>query len=66
MVLEKPHLQKYLRQMEINISQLLEINIDQISIKATTHEKMGIIGKEEAIAAEAIVLLKKKVVISLI
>lgn len=63
---EKPKMANYIPLMRKMISELLEINIDQISIKATTHEKMGIIGKEEAIAAEAIVLLKKKVVISLI
>ena len=56
---EKPKMAPHILPMRKLISELLEINIDQISIKATTHEKMGVIGKEEAIACESVVLLKK-------
>ena len=56
---EKPKMASHILPMRKIISELLEISVDQISIKATTHEKMGIIGKEEAIACESIVLLKK-------
>ena len=42
------------------IASVLEINIDQISIKATTYEKMDAIGRGEAIACDSTVLLRLK------
>ena len=48
---------KYLK---INISNLLDININNISIKATTNEKIGFIGKREGIAAESIIQIKNE------
>lgn len=59
-VLEKPHLQKYLHQMESNISQLLEINIDQVCVKAQTNEKCGEVGNNNAIICFSNVLLRKE------
>jgi len=41
-----------------NLASVLKINIDQLSIKATTTEHMGFTGREEGIVAQAIVLLK--------
>ena len=41
------------------ISKLCEININQINIKGKTTEKLGLIGKGEAIASETIVLVNK-------
>ena len=43
--------------MKTNISKILFINKSQINIKATTNEKIGFIGKGEAIAAESIISL---------
>jgi 2-C-methyl-D-erythritol 2,4-cyclodiphosphate synthase len=45
--------------MRESISRILEIDTDDISIKATTTEKMGFVGREEGIVAYAVVLLKK-------
>ena len=45
--------------MRENISNILNIDRDQISIKATTTEKLGFIGREEGIAVEAVCLLEK-------
>jgi 2-C-methyl-D-erythritol 2,4-cyclodiphosphate synthase len=42
------------------IARLLEIGQGDISIKATTTEKLGFIGKEEGIMAQAVVLLRKR------
>mgnify|MGYP003290099023 CR=1 FL=1 len=56
---EKPKMANYIPLMKETISKILEIKLDQISIKATTHEKMGVIGNGEAIACESFVLLKK-------
>lgn len=57
--LETPKLRDSIDQMRLNIANLLHIDINRVSIKATTGEKVGIIGKREAIVCEAIVLLTK-------
>jgi len=56
-IAEKPKLKSYIGEMRENIASVLKINVDQLSIKATTTEYMGFIGREEGIAAQAIVLL---------
>ena len=57
-IAEKPKLKSYIGEMRENIASVLKINIDQLSIKATTTEQMGFTGREEGIIAQAIVLLK--------
>ena len=42
-----------------SIADILNISIDQVSVKATTWEKMGFIGKGEAIASECVCLIEK-------
>ncbi|HCB67633.1 MAG TPA: 2-C-methyl-D-erythritol 2,4-cyclodiphosphate synthase [Acholeplasmataceae bacterium] len=56
---ELPKLNPYITQIKQNISKNLNILEDQIAVKATTYEKMDAIGEKKAIAAEAVVLLKK-------
>ena len=57
-IAEKPKLKSYIGKMRENLASVLKISIDQLSIKATTTEHMGFTGREEGIAAQAIVLLK--------
>ena len=57
-IAEKPKLKTYLLDMRKNLASVLKINVDQLSIKATTTEHMGFTGREEGIAAHAAVLLK--------
>ena len=57
--LEKPKIMGYAAGMRSLISQILEISPDDVSIKATTAEKLGFIGREEGIMAQAVVLLRK-------
>ena len=57
--LQQPKLANFLPQMQAKISSLLEVDANQISIKATTTEKLGFTGREEGIAAFAIVLVVK-------
>ena len=57
-IAEKPKLKSYIGEMRENIASVLKINIDQLSIKATTTEHMGFTGRQEGIAAQATVLLK--------
>jgi 2-C-methyl-D-erythritol 2,4-cyclodiphosphate synthase len=55
--LEMPKLKPYIPEMRKLIANILSINENQVSIKATTSEKMGFVGREEGIAAYATVLL---------
>jgi len=57
--LEETRLNPYIKEMRNKVAGLLNITIDQISIKATTYEKMDAIGHNQAIASEAVVLLRK-------
>ena len=57
-IAEKPKLKSYIGEMRKNLASVLKISTDQLSIKATTTEHMGFTGREEGIAAQAIVLLK--------
>jgi len=58
-ILEKPKILTFVPEMKSVISAILEIYPEDISIKATTTEKMGFIGSEEGIAAIASVLIQK-------
>ena len=58
-VLEKPKLSPFIQNIRESIATILESKIDQVSVKATTSEKLGYIGREEGIAAFATVLVVK-------
>ncbi len=57
-VAQEPKLKPYIQDMRVNISKTLGIDIDCISIKATTEEGLGFTGNKEGIAAQAVCLLK--------
>lgn len=56
-IAEKPKLAPFIDSMRCNIADVLNIQKEQFSIKATTNEGLGDIGKCKAIAAEAVVIL---------
>lgn len=56
---ERPKLKPYIEQMRKNVAEILEISIEDVSIKATTEERLGFTGREEGIKSYAVVLLKK-------
>ena len=58
-VAEQPKLKPHLKSMRDALAQTMAIEIDQISIKATTNERLGPIGRQEGICAYAVVLLVK-------
>ena len=60
LVAEKPRLSNYIEQMRTNLAEVLQTSSDKINIKATTTEKLGFTGREEGIAAQAIVNLVKR------
>ena len=57
LICEKPKVSKYRKKIVTSLSNLLNVNKDQINLKGKTVEKLGLIGKEEAIACEVIVSL---------
>lgn len=58
-ILEQPKLRDYIDLMRSSLAKVLDLRIDQISIKAKTSEKIGVVGRGEAAIAEAVVLLIK-------
>ena len=57
--LEAPKIKNYSGQMRAIIAEILEVSIEDVSIKATTTEKMGFVGREEGLVAYATALLVK-------
>ncbi len=58
-VAERPKLSPYIPQMRELLAEDMHIAIAAINIKATTTEKLGFVGREEGIAAHAVVLLQR-------
>ena len=58
-ITQKPKMAPYIRNMKENIAKLLDAEISQVNVKATTNEKLGFIGREEGIASISVVLLEK-------
>jgi 2-C-methyl-D-erythritol 2,4-cyclodiphosphate synthase len=59
-IAQKPKMAPYIEQMKEKIAELLEGEPSQVNVKATTTEKLGFTGREEGIAAQAVVLLQKR------
>lgn len=57
--LEKPKIKPYVEEMRKVIAGIVEIHVEDVSIKATTTEKMGFVGREEGLVAYASVLLQR-------
>ena len=55
---ERPKLGPYREEMRKNLAAVLEVTPEDVNIKATTGEKMGFVGREEGMMAEAVVLLE--------
>lgn len=57
--LQTPKIKEYIPEMQRTLANVLEIKEEDIAIKATTTEKLGFTGREEGVAAYAVVLLQK-------
>ena len=57
--LQQPKIKPYVKQMQTVIAKLVALNENAVSIKATTTEKLGFVGREEGVVAYATVLLEK-------
>ncbi len=58
-IAQKPKLKDYIEDMRACLCEILNTDIENVSVKATTTEKLGFEGREEGIAAQAVVLLEK-------
>ena len=56
---ERPKLLNYIPQMQTTLAQVMGIDIEDVSIKATTTERLGFTGREEGISAYAVALIQK-------
>ena len=59
LICKKPRVSKYRNRILKSISRLMNLNKDLINLKGKTVEKLGLIGKEQAIACEVIVSIAK-------
>ncbi|QXV66685.1 2-C-methyl-D-erythritol 2,4-cyclodiphosphate synthase [Mucilaginibacter sp. 21P] len=57
--LEAPKINPHIPAMQANIAQAAGIDVEDISIKATTNEQLGFIGREEGVVAYAVCLIQK-------
>lgn len=58
--IEKPKMAPYIQKMRENIAAALHCETEQVNVKATRGEKLGYVGREEGVLAQAVVLLVKK------
>ena len=56
---ERPKINPHIPAMKECLAPLMKLDVDDISIKATTTEKLGFVGREEGMAALAVVLIEK-------
>lgn len=59
-IAQKPKLAPFIEQLRESIAGLLEADVSQVNVKATTNEKLGYLGREEGIAALAVILLVER------
>lgn len=64
-VLQKPKVKPYIEAMRKRVAEILEIDIEQVSVKATTEEKLGFTGDESGVKSYCVVLLENNLKFSL-
>jgi len=58
-IAQRPYLRPFIESMKTKIGEVLNTSTETVSIKATTTDHMGFIGREEGMVAQAVVLLEK-------
>ena len=58
-IIEKPKMASYIPQMKNNLSKILEINPEQVNVKATCSETLGFVGQSLGLRCQAVVLLQE-------
>jgi 2-C-methyl-D-erythritol 2,4-cyclodiphosphate synthase len=60
LVLERPKINPHIEEMKKTLSTILNVEVNDIGIKATTNESMGYVGREEGVCAYAVALIQKQ------
>ena len=60
-VLENPKINPHIEKIKQTLAPIMNINANDLGVKATTNEKMGYVGREEGVCAYAVVLIQKSV-----
>lgn len=60
LLMQKPKVAPFILPMRRNIAEILQTDLQNVSVKATTEERLGFTGREEGISAHAVVLINKK------
>ena len=58
-IAEEPRLHPHLHQMQDNLARSLKVDVGRVSVKATSPEGLGALGRKEGIAAQAIALIEE-------
>ena len=58
-IAQRPKLAPYIEEMRLNMAQALGADVSQVSVKATTEERMGFTGSGEGMSAHAVVIIEK-------
>jgi 2-C-methyl-D-erythritol 2,4-cyclodiphosphate synthase len=58
-IAQEPKMAPYIEKMRINIAAALNLEVDQVSVKATTEEGLGFTGRSEGISSQSVCLLEK-------
>lgn len=59
-IAQKPKLSPYIMDMRKRLAEAMNVNLEDVSVKATTEEKMGFTGEGKGISAHAVVLIEKQ------
>jgi 2-C-methyl-D-erythritol 2,4-cyclodiphosphate synthase len=59
--LQRPKVAGYVPEMRARIAEILGVDVERVSVKATTTEKLGFVGTEAGVSAHAVVLLRRSV-----
>jgi 2-C-methyl-D-erythritol 2,4-cyclodiphosphate synthase len=59
LLLEKPKIAPYIEEMRRNIAHCLDLELNAVSVKATTNEKLGYVGRQEGACAHAVCLIEQ-------
>jgi 2-C-methyl-D-erythritol 2,4-cyclodiphosphate synthase len=59
-IAQRPKLMTYIPEMTRRIAQVLQVEVDQVNVKATTEEKLGFTGRGEGISAHAVTIITRK------
>ncbi len=60
LIAQRPKMRPYIENMRVKLAEVMDLEADQVSVKATTTERLGFEGREEGIAAMAVALIVKK------